>query len=129
MLNNFHVLAVGEAEDLEVSIDYDNKYKVYMNIDVGPMFVYFLTEIQEEDRLLKAIISYLKNDGEVVWKGATQMILGKFGDFKVELVNNDESVEHVILLIANRNAKASMRYDLNKQVFMEACKNALADLC
>ena len=105
-------------------MDNDSKNKVYMNIDTGDMFIYFLANGQE-DRLLKSILSYIKDDGEVVWKGATQMTLGSFGAFRVELLKDDDKL---VLLIAGGNARASMRYDLDKQTFMEACKNALEDI-
>lgn len=123
----FYMLASGKSGDIEISIDHDKKNKVYMNVDTKDLFMYFLLEV-EEDKILKAIISYLKNDGEIVWKGSEHITLGKFGEFRVELINDIEFDDRAALVAINRSAKASMRYELNKQNFIEACKIALEDL-
>lgn len=125
-MTKYSLLAIGKAGDLEISLDYDNKYKVYMNIDTKSMFIFFLVE-SDELQLIKSMISFLKDDGLVTWQGATRMKLGKFGDFVVELLRDEEFEDRMILLVS-KSGKSSMSYELNKEELVQVCKSLLEDM-
>lgn len=120
----FSVLATGIGGSVELSITH-NETGTYMDVDDG--FIYFNFTLRDDEvHLLKAIISFAKEDDIKVSKSSQSMTIGKFGAFRVELLKDDEHTDCIILLIGR--SSINMIRHMNKDDFVAACEDALEEL-